>query len=350
MTPVPSTEAAVLKRPGDPLAIETLGVPAPGPGQVLVDVAFSGVCRSQLLEVRGLRGEDPYVPHTLGHEGSGIVREVGSAVGTVGAGDRVVLTWIAGEGANVPSTMYRGPDGPVNSGAISTFQRTVVVSENRVVSIPSEMPLREAALLGCAVPTGVGAVLNTGKVRPGHSVAVFGVGGVGLASVLGARLAHADPIIAVDIVQEKLDHARRAGATHTVNAAESDPVEAVRRVAGGTGVDVAIESAGSAVTMEAAFSAVRDQGGLCVIAGNVAHGGLIRLDPFDFIRGKRIIGTWGGDTRPHHDIPMYARLYLAGRLDLASLVTHTYSLNSVNDALDDLESGKVGRALLDMAL
>jgi len=345
-----STEAAVLTRPGARLEVQTLGLPPLRAGQVLVDVAFSGVCGSQLLEARGLRGEDRYVPHTLGHEGSGTVRGVGPGVTKVAAGDRVVLTWIAGEGANVPSARYEGPGGAVNSGAISTFMRAAVVSENRVVRVPAETPLREAALLGCAVPTGAGAVLNTGRAAPGDSVAVFGVGGVGLAAVLGARLVHADPIIAVDIAAAKLEQARRAGATHAVNAGALDAVEAVRGLSGGAGVDLAIEAAGLARTMEAAFASVRERGGLCVIAGNVPHGGRITLDPFDLIRGRRIVGTWGGDTRPDHDIPTYARLFLSGRLDLGALPITVYPLESVNDALDDLESGRVGRALLDMAL
>src|SRR6266508_1854111 len=236
------TEAAVLYELNRPLRLARLQVPVPGPGQVLVDVAYSGVCHSQLLEVRGRRGPDRFLPHTLGHEGSGTVTAVGPGVTKVKPGDRVVLTWIKGTGADVPATVYRNGDGPVNSGAISTFMRRTVTCENRVVPVPAAMPLREAALLGCAVPTGAGIVLNTAGVRPGSSVAVLGVGGIGMSAVLAADLVHAHPIIAVDVVDRKLEEARRVGATHTVNARQVDALAAIQELTGRRGVDFAVEA------------------------------------------------------------------------------------------------------------
>lgn len=180
------TEAVVLYELGQPLRLTTLSIPGLRPGQVLVDIAYSGVCHSQLLEVRGRRGPDPFLPHTLGHEASGTVTAVGPGIMKVRPGDRVVLSWIKGSGADVPSTVYQGPEGVVHSGAISTFMRRTITCENRVTPLPDTMPLREGALLGCAIPTGAGIILNTAQVRPGHSVAVFGVGGIGLSAVMAA--------------------------------------------------------------------------------------------------------------------------------------------------------------------
>jgi S-(hydroxymethyl)glutathione dehydrogenase/alcohol dehydrogenase len=347
MTQDRHTTAAVLHDTGQPLHIETLSIPRLQPGQVLVDIAYSGLCGSQLLEARGRRGPDRYLPHTLGHEGSGIVLEVGRGVAKVKPGDHVVLSWIKGSGADVPSTVYGSSDGPVNSGAISTFMRRTVTCESRVIPIPDAMPLREAALLGCAVPTGAGIVLNTVKPKAGSSVAIFGVGGIGLSAVLGASLMNAATIIAVDIFDHKLEYARTAGAAEVINARRDDPLARILEITGKRGVDYAIEAAGRTEAMEAAFKAVRDGGGLCVLAGNLAYGERISIDPFDLIKGKQIMGTWGGQTQPDRDIPLYVELYLSEKLKIGLLISHTYPLEDINEALCDLEQGKVGRALIE---
>jgi S-(hydroxymethyl)glutathione dehydrogenase/alcohol dehydrogenase len=342
------TDAAVLFEVAQPPRVVRLGLPPLAPGQVQVDVAWSGVCHTQLAEVRGRRGPDRFLPHTLGHEGAGTVVAVGEGVRTVAPGDRVVLSWIKGAGAQVPACIYESAAGPVNSGAVSTFLRRAVVSENRVTRIPAAMPLREAALLGCAVPTGAGIVLNVARVAAGESVAVFGAGGIGTAAIMAARLAGAAPLIAVDVVARKLVEAHALGATHTVDASAEDPARAIAALTGGRGVDHAIECAGRRASMEAAVEATREGGGLCVLAGNLAHGERITIDPWALIRGRRVVGTWGGGTDPARDIPRWAEAHLAGTLDLGRLVTHEYRLAAVARALDDLEAGRVGRVLLDL--
>ncbi|MBI2830612.1 MAG: zinc-binding dehydrogenase [Chloroflexi bacterium] len=343
------TKAAILSRINQPLEVLELNLPELKPGQVLVKIAFSGLCHTQLNEIRGLKGEDKYLPHTLGHEGSGVVEATGPGVTRVKAGDHVVLTWIKGSGLDAPSTTYRLDDSSiVNSGAISTFMEHAVISENRIVAIPMEMPLREASLLGCAIPTGAGIVMNTAQVKPGSSVAVFGVGGIGLSAILAASFTGATTIIAVDILEHKLEQSRRVGATHLINARQQDPLAAILEITGKRGVDYAIEAAGRRETMETAFRTVRDNGGLCVLAGNLPHGERITLDPFDLIKGKRIVGTWGGETQPERDIPRYVELFLSQKLKLGELITNSYSLDNINQALTDLEKGKVGRALIDM--
>ncbi|MGE3856739.1 MAG: zinc-binding dehydrogenase [Dehalococcoidia bacterium] len=342
------TTAAVLERLREPLRLRALTLPPLRAGQVLVEVAWSGVCRSQLLEADGGRGEDRYLPHCLGHEGSGVVLAAGPEVTKVRPGDRVVLTWIQGSGANVPGTVYESADGPVNSGAVITFARHAVISENRVVPIAADVPLREAALLGCAVPTGAGAVLNTGVEVAGKTVAVFGAGGVGLSAILGAAMGGAAAIVAVDVRAETLALARTLGATHLVDATGEEPVAAVRALTGGAGADVVVEAAGRVETMEGAYAATRYGGGLCVIAGNPPGEATIAIAPMDLIRGRRITGTWGGETDPDRDVPRYVQAYREGRLPLEQMVGGEFALDEVNAALDALRSGTAGRMLLRM--
>ncbi len=343
------TKAAVLFEAGRPLRILELTIPDLGPGQVLVDIAYSGVCHSQLNEVRGHKGPDRYLPHTLGHEGAGTVVAVGPGVAKTRPGDAVVLSWLKGSGADVPGTVYDSGEGPINSGAISTFMRRTVTCENRVTVVPESMPGELGALLGCAIPTGAGVVFNSSGLARGDAVAVFGVGGVGLSAVMGAASVGAAPIIAVDLVAGKLAKARELGATHTVNASEGDPVAAIRSLTGGRGVRVAIECAGQVAAMEAAFESVISGGGLCIVAGNPPHGQTLRVNPYSLIGGKRLVGTWGGESRPDVDIPRYVDLFLAGRLPLGKLETVQYPLDQVNEALADLEEGRVLRAMIRMA-
>ncbi len=348
MTLPDTTEAAVLFETGQPLRIVSLGLPPLREGQVLVELAFSGVCHTQVLEADGKRGPDRFLPHTLGHEGSGTVLGTGPGVSKVKLGERVVLSWIRGSGANAAPAAYAGPDGKVNSGQISTFMRHAVVSENRLTPIPEGMPLREGALLGCALLTGAGIAFNAAEVQAGQSVGVFGCGGIGLSAILGAKLRGAGMIVAVDVIEEKLRMARDAGATHIINARTADPVEAVLALLS-RGLDCAIEAAGRSETMEAAFRSVREGGGLCVLAGNLPHGGRISIDPMDLIKGKRIVGTWGGESRPDRDIPFFAEEFIAGRLKLWPLALRDYALKDVNQAMSDLKAGQVGRALISLA-
>jgi S-(hydroxymethyl)glutathione dehydrogenase/alcohol dehydrogenase len=340
------TKAAVLFDCNLPLRIIEIEIPELKPGQVLVDIAYSGVCRSQLNEIKGLKGVDNYLPHTLGHEGSGIVLEVGQNVKKVKPGDHVVLTWIKCEGSDTPSTIYQSDEGPVNSGTISTFIGESVISENRLVSIPKKMPLKEAALLGCAIPTGVGIVLNNAKIKSGDSVAVFGVGGIGLSVVMAASAIGAEKIIAVDVEEQKLELAKKIGATHTVNSAIKNPLAEILNITVEKGVDFAIEAAGKRETMEAAFKSVRSGGGKSIIAGNLPSGEKISIDPMDLINGKNIVGTWGGESNPDEDIPKYVDWYLSGKMNLRQLITHEYKLENINKAFDDFAVGKVGRALV----
>lgn len=345
------TLAAILSEINKPLIIEELLIPDLKAGQVLVKIAYSGICHTQLNEMRGLKGEDRFLPHTLGHEGSGIVEAIGAEVKKVKIGDRVVLTWIKGNGLDIPASSYKRNDGSiVNSGAISTFMAKAVVAENRLVKIPEEMPLREAALLGCAIPTGAGIVINTLNIAAGKSIAIFGMGGIGLSALLAAKVKGASKIIAIDISKDKLKQSTLLGATDVLNAGDNSVIESIMKITDNQGVDYAIESAGKKESMEMAFKSVRDKGGLCVIAGNLSFGEKIKIDPFDLIKGKRIIGTWGGQTQPDRDIPVYADWVISGGLNLKQLVGRVFELKDINQAIEYMERGAVGRVLIDMGL
>ncbi len=344
------TKAAILREIGKPLVIEKIEIPELHPGQVLVKILYSGICRSQLNEINGLKGEDKYLPHALGHEAGSIVEEIGPGVGHVKPGDHVVLSWIKGLGMDVPSTKYLKGNEIINAGAITTFSEYSVISENRVTPITGKMPLDKAALLGCAMPTGGGIILNQIKPMPGTSLAVIGVGGLGLSSILLADLMNCTPIIAVDINDDKLQLARRLGATETINSVRTDFVSAILDITHGKGVDYAIETAGLTETIEKSLSAVKWdiwEGGLVVIAGNPPHGEKISIDPF-LLKGKRITGSWGGLTRPEKDIPLYVDLYLAGKLKLDELITDRFNFDEINQAFQAMDNGKLlGKAILE---
>lgn len=342
------TKAAILVETGKPLVLAELEIPVLKPGQVLVEITHSGVCHTQILECRGFRGEDKYLPHCLGHEAGGVVREVGPGVSKVKPGNWVILSWIKGSGADVPGTVYKWDGRDVNAGAITTFSQYAIISENRLTIMPADLTTKDAALLGCAVPTGLGVVFNTAQPKPGQSIAIFGSGGIGLTAVAGASIGGCIPIIAVDILPKKLKLAGQMGATHFVNAAQVDPLEEINRICPG-GVDFAIEATGRPKVMEQALSSVCKQGGVAVVVGNAREGEQLNLDPKQLNLGKQLRGTWGGDNWPDRDYPRYCKLIKGGRLNLQPLQSKIYRLEEINQALDDLEAGRVVRPLVRMA-
>lgn len=343
-------KAAVLYELGKPLRVlDDIEVPAPQRGQVKVRLAYSGVCHSQLMEAQGARGADPYLPHLLGHEGSGVVIETGADVSKVKVGDRVVLGWIKGIGLDVPGPKYRRGDEIINAGGVTTFNEYSVVSENRCVPLPDGVPMDIAVLLGCALPTGAGIITNTLQPPAGSTVAVFGLGGIGLSAMIACRLYDCSLVIAVDVAPDKLALAAELGATAVVNAARLDPVGEIRKLTDGKGVDFAVEAAGSARTIEQAFNAVRRGGGLCVFASHPPQEARISLDPYELICGKRIAGSWGGASNSDRDIPRLAELYRSGKLPLEKLISRRYKLDDINVAMDDLMQRRVTRPLIEIS-
>lgn len=342
------TLAAILVETGAPLVIDEIALPELAAGQVMVEILFSGICHTQLLETRGFRGHDPYVPHLLGHEGVGIVEKTGSAVQKVRKGDKVLISWMQGSGASVPGSVYDWRSKRVNSGAVTTFSQFSVISENRLTKIPPDCDERQVSLIGCAGATGFGTVWNTLDARPGNSISVFGCGGIGLCAVQGARLAGCHPIIAVDVVDDKLQTAITMGADVSINANFQDSVASIRAQCPG-GVDLAVESSGKTSVMIQSINSIKSKGGVAAIIGNARKDEILNLDPGELNQGKQIRGTWGGDNIPDVHFPKYLRMLSAGRIDLAPLLSREYPLSMINEALDDLENGSVIRPIVNMS-
>ncbi len=343
------TTAALLVQTGAPLVLAEIDIPALKPGQVLVEIAYSGACGTQVMEWRGDKGEDKWVPHCLGHEGTGTVLETGSAVTKVKAGNKVVLSWIKGSGIEAGGAVYAWGEKKVNAGGVTTFQRHAVVSENRLTLLPAELPMDLAVLLGCAAPTGMGAVYNVLKAQPGDAVAVFGTGGVGLHALMAAALVGAMPVIAIDPNPTRRALAPIYGATHVIDPATTDALTEIKKIVP-QGVDIAVESSGVPAVMETAVNATRQQGGRAVVIGNARQGAMLSLNPAVFNQGKSLMGTWGGDSVPDRDYGRYARLLGAGRFPVRNLLSKPYALEQADQALQDLASGTIGRPLIDMSL
>ena len=340
-------KAAVLFECGKPLSILTdIEAPPPQHGQVFVKLSHSGICHSQLMEVRGGRGVDPYLPHLLGHEGTATVIAKGEAVTKVGTGERDILGWIKGSGQDAAPIHYQWQNIRLNAGGVTTFNSHALVAENRCYRLPDDIADDIGVLFGCAVPTGAGIVMNELNPKAGASAGVFGLGGIGLTALMALKGAGCSPIIAVDVVAEKLEAALECGATHVINASQQDPVLAIRALTGGQGVDYAVEASGRTRTIEQAFDSVRKFGGQCVFASHPPAGEKIHLDPHDLISGKILRGSWGGASSPEQDIPRFAQMYREGKLPLERLLRGRYALEEVDLALSTLEQKTAFRPLL----
>lgn len=341
------TKAAVLYKLNSPLVIEELEIPQIQPGQVLVNIKSSGICRSQINEINGLKGDDKYLPHLLGHEGAGVVVDIGQNVSKVKKGDHVVITWIKGKGLKAGPVKYLKNKKVINSGPIATFTKYSVISENRIVKISKDISFELASLLGCAIPTGAGIIINTLKNIKMNSIAVFGCGGVGGGAILGAKMRGINKIIAVDINPAALSYSKKLGASDTIKFQTETIVDQINKLTPG-GLDAAIEASGNKIAMEKAIESVKDNGAV-VIAGNIKYNEKISINPFDFIKGKRILGTWGGETDPDRDIHFYISEYKKGKLKLENMIGGRFKLNEINNALKLLEEGKrFGRLLINL--
>lgn len=337
--------AAILETLNAPLVLDEVEVPDPECGQVLVEVHSSGICGAQLGEIAGTKGPDKYLPHLLGHEGGGVVMQIGPGVTHVRPGDHVVMHWRKGAGIQSHTPTYRRPGGTVNSGWVTTFNEYAVVSENRVTAIPKDIPFEVATLMGCAVTTALGLINNLAQLKIGQSLAVFGCGGVGLSVIQGAAMVSADPIIAIDIYDHKLALAKEFGATHAVNTSRTNVADEIHAIVGRTGVDVFVENTGLVRLIEQAY-ALTAPTGKTILVGVPKHDQDITIHSLPLHFGKVLTGCEGGDADPAVDIPRYLRLYERGKLDLDRLITHRLPFGEINTALDTVRSGSVGRCVL----
>lgn len=360
-------KAMVVPKTGE-LTLEELDVPSPQAGEVLVRLAATGVCHTDLSALRGSIPLQTF-PIVLGHEGAGVVQEVGPGVQDIAVGDHVVLTIIISCGAcyqcllgnyglcslgtahALGGTMLDGTTRLRKGSEVfhhffcqSSFAEYAVVPASVAVPVRKDAPLDKIAVLGCGATTGIGAVLRRAKVPAGSSVAVIGAGGVGLSCVMGARAVGAYPIIAIDIQAEKLELARQFGATHVVNSSSPDAAEAVTSILG-RGVDYSFDAVGATGTLELAVQILRP-GGEAVAIGLMDLAGTVTLDIFSLLFQKRLTGTYGGSVTPRLDIPAMVDLFMDGRLPLDQLVSKEYSLEQLPDAFEDMEAGKLARGVL----
>jgi S-(hydroxymethyl)glutathione dehydrogenase/alcohol dehydrogenase len=344
---IKTAKAAILAESRRPLIIDEISFPDElGVGQVLVRLLHTSICGAQINEIEAVKGPDKFLPHLLGHEGSAVVLETGPGVTTVKAGDTVVLHWRPSQGIQCQPPAYRWRGEKLNAGWVTTFNEHAVISENRMTVISPDYDLKVAPLLGCAVTTAAGVINNDAKVKIGESVLVFGVGGVGLNVVQFAAMAGAYPIIAVDLIEAKLDMARQRGATHVLNPSRvADLAGEIRALVGAKGPDKVIETTGAKAVIELAYE-ITHPDGTCVLVGVPSEKVSIYTLPIHF--NKVLTGSHGGDAVPHVDIPRLIRLDQAGRISFAGLITHEFPLDEINQAIALVRSGTAGRVLVNI--
>jgi NDMA-dependent alcohol dehydrogenase len=364
-------KAAVLYEQRKPLVVDDIEVEDPKAGEVMVKIAAAGVCHSDLHYINGMW--PCTLPMVVGHEGAGVVEKVGPGVYSLVPGDHVILSWVAPCGVceacasgrpylcptslqKTGSTLWdgtprfrKGSQPIYHQLCVSSFSEYVIVPQTGAVKIRRDMPLDKAALIGCGVVTGVGAVFNAAKVIPGSSVAVFGCGGVGLNVIQGAALAHATKIMAVDPVDSKLELAKQFGATHLVKSSFGDPVAQIKFLTyhndEDMGADYVFEVVGKTSVLTQAFESTR-YGGTCILVGMPPAMSNVVLSTTGIFLNKVLTGAFYGSARVHYDMPMLVELYMAGKLKLDELISGTYPLEKINDALDALRKGEALRSII----
>ena len=360
-------KAAVLYEARQPLVVEDVELDDPKSQEVLVKIGAAGICRS---DRHFMHGDAPIaLPVVLGHEGAGTVEKVGPGVTSVKPGDQVILSFVpacgrckscaegrsnlcdshAATGANMydgTCRLHKGGQDIHHMGKVACFAEHAVVPESGCVPVGTAIPMDIAAMIGCCVPTGVGAAIYSAKIQPGSTVAVVGCGGVGLNVIMGAKLMNASQIIAVDISESQLEFAMKFGATHSVNASDRDPVAQVKELTGGRGTDYTFEVFGSADTVKAAYDMCGKSGTVTVV-GIAPFGAEASINAVDIVRNEKTMrGTYYGSARSSTDMPKMVDLYLSGKLNLDDLVVRHYSLDQINEAYGDMDKGEIGRGAI----
>ena len=340
-------KAAILVEQNKPLVVAKVDIPKELKyGQVLVKVFYSTICGAQINEFLGTKGPDKFLPHLLGHEGSGIVDECGPGVTTLKKGDKVVLHWRKGNGIQSETPKYQSKGKLINAGWVTTFNEYAIVSENRVTAIPENSDLKTAPLYGCAMTTAFGILQNEAHIRSGESMVIFGVGGVGSALIIASKLISVYPIVAIDINDSKLQKAMHFGATHTVNSKKEDVSTIIKKMFP-NGVDVIVETTGLNSVKELAFELTAPQG-KTVFVGVTKAGEKVSIDSTPLHFGKSLVTSYGGSSNPSNDIPRLIQLQQIGRFNLDGMITQEYPLEKINDAFEYFMSGKGLRCLIQM--
>ena len=347
--PVKTMKAAILVESSKPLVVAEIELPSRlSFGQALVKVHYSGICGAQLNEIEGVKGPDKFLPHLLGHEGSAVVLAVGEGVTRVKPHDHVVMHWRPSEGIQCQSPGYLWNGKKVNAGWVTTFNDHAIVSENRLTVIPDDFDMKLAPLFGCAVTTAMGVINNDAQVKIGQSVVVFGVGGVGLNVIQSAAMVSANPIIGIDLFDQKLEMAKRFGATHVFNSKNSSSwKEEISKIVGDKGADVVIDTTGNTRVIETAYNMTHPDG-KTILVGVPRRGDNISIYSLPLHFKKVLKGSHGGSVQPDIDIPRYIKLCKMGKLKLEGLITHEFGLENINQALDAIRRGEAGRVLISM--
>lgn len=348
---IKKTTAAILETSRQPLVIAEIELPEQLTyGQVLVEIHYSGICGAQINEIDAVKGPDKFLPHLLGHEASGTVLETGPGVKTVKVNDKVILHWRPSDGIQAEPASYKWDGKKVNAGWVTTFNKHAVISENRLTVIPGDFDLKIAPLFGCAVTTAIGVINNDAEVKVGQSVVVFGVGGVGLNICQAAEMVAANPIIGIDLLDSKVDMAKKYGATHVINSKGMNPDDlsaAIRSIVGEGGADVVIDTTGVTKVIEQAYE-LTHKDGKTILVGVPRKGENVSIYTLPLHFKKVLKGSEGGSCQPHLDIPRYIRLVNQGKLSLNGLITHEFALEKINDALAVVRSGEAGRVIVSM--
>jgi S-(hydroxymethyl)glutathione dehydrogenase/alcohol dehydrogenase len=335
-------KAAILTEINQPLTIGDVETTPLQFGQVLVKVLVSGLCGAQLQEIAGLKGNEKFLPHLMGHEGSGIVEEIGVGVTKVKVGDKVVMHWRKNDGIEAPFPKYIYNGKEMSSGKVTTLSEYSIVSENRLTKVDNDTPDELCALLGCGLTTALGVINNEAKIKFGESVMIIGAGGVGLNLIQGAKLASAYPIYSVDITNEKEGMSYSVGATKFYNSL----IEDMGKLKGE--IDIIIDTTGNHNVIENTVDLLSNNGRY-ILVGQPKPGQELKIPNgykmFDG-NGKKIMATQGGKTIPHEDIPRYVNLHKSGVLNIDNIITHRFKLSEINDAIDTLKSGRAGRIMI----
>jgi S-(hydroxymethyl)glutathione dehydrogenase / alcohol dehydrogenase len=333
------TTAAILVQQRQPLVVEEIEIPPLAYGQVLVQVDSARICGSQIGEIDGVKGPDRFLPHLLGHEAGGTVLEIGPEVKHVKAGDRVVLHWRPGKGIQANPPVYKWNGKCVNAGWVTAFNNYAIVSENRLTVTPASVDFETCALLADTLTTGFGIINNDARIKIGESVVVIGCGGIGLGVVLGAKLAGAYPIIAVDIYDHKLKVAQAYGASHTINSNQTDFATAAEKIIGSK-ADLVADGVAIPSVLEKSYE-LTGASGRCVVFGVMPIDQQLSINTLGLHFGKVLTGSHGGESKPAEDIPRYIRLMQSGAFDPSNFVSHRLRLEDINQGIDQMRAGEV---------
>jgi len=339
-------KSAILVESKKPLVVADVELPTKLEfGQVLVKVCYSGICGAQINEIDAIKGPDRFLPHLLGHEGSGIVETIGEGVTTIKPGDHVVLHWRKSSGIESVTPKYLWNGKKINAGWVTTFSEKTIVSENRLTVIPTNFDMRIAPLFGCAVTSAFGVVNNDAKIKIGQSVLIFGVGGVGINIAQAASMVSAYPIVGIDIHKHKIDMGKKFGLTHGITTNSNNLNNEIYNIIGAKGADITIETTGNPKVIEQAYELTASDGKTILVGVPNDKISIYSL-PLHF--KKILTGSHGGDAIPDVDIPRYIRLISQKKMTLENIITHEFDLAKINSAIDLFRSGKAGRIIIKM--